>query len=131
MKGLTDRVILILITMTFILNGCVEIKVVDDNKSDSKVSNITINEKENSVPVYGAYAEDIDQLLAVAPIGSEVTLDEAENGDIYLKIEKVFTARQNQDVAPTKTPTTEEIVLEEEPHPVEIDSSLYGETITI
>jgi len=126
MKGLTNRVVLILITITFMLNGCVEIKVIDDNKSDSKVSNVTINEKQNSVPVYGAYAEDIDELLAVVPIGSEVTLDETEDGDIHLKIEKVFTARQSQERV-----STEEIVLEEEPHQVEIDSSLYGETITI
>jgi len=126
MKSLTDRVVLFLITMAFILNGCVEIKVVDDNKSNSKVGTITIDEEQNSVPVYGAYAEDIDELLAVAPIGSEVTLDETENGDIHLRIEKVFTARQNQDNA-----QTEEIVLEEEPYQEEIDSSLYGETITI
>jgi len=126
MKSLTDRVVLILITMAFILNGCVEIKMVDDNKSNSKVGNINIDKEQNSVPVYGAYAEDIDKLLAVAPIGSKVTVDESENGDIHLKIEKVFTARTTQESTPT-----EEVVLEEEPYQEEIDSSLYGETITI
>jgi PBP1b-binding outer membrane lipoprotein LpoB len=118
MKSLTDKVILILTIMTFLLNGCVEIKMVDDNKTSTKVS--------NSVPIHGAYAEDIDELLAVAPIGSEVTLDETENGDIYLRIEKVFTAKKSQDKI-----QTEDIVLEEEPYQEEIDSSLYGDTITI
>jgi len=128
MKGLRYRVVLILVAMAFVLNGCVEIKIVDDNKSDSKVSNsnIIMDEADNSIHVYGAYAEDIDELLAVAPIGSKVTLDETEDGDIHLKIEKVFTARKNEDKVPT-----EEIVLEDEPYQGEIDNSLYGEIITI
>jgi hypothetical protein len=126
MNGLTDKVVLILTTMAFLLNGCVEIKMVDENKTNTKVSNIITDKVQNSVPVYGAYAEDIDELLAVAPIGSEVTLDETENGDIHLRIDKVFTARKSEDKA-----QTEEIVLEEEPYQEEIDTSLYGETITI
>jgi hypothetical protein len=125
MKGLRDRVVLILVTIVFILTGCVEVKILDDNKSNAKIGSIT-DEVQNNAPAYGAYTEDIDKLLAVAPIGSKVTLDETEDGDIHLKIEKVFTARKSQDEV-----LREDIVLEEEPYQEEIDSSLYGDTITI
>ena len=126
MKDLTDKIVLILIAMAFMLNGCVEIKMVDENESDSKIGSITIDEVENSIPKYGAYAEDIDELLAVAPIGSKVTLNETEDGEIYLRIEKIFTAQTIQE-----NTSTEETIFEEDLSRMEIDNSLYSETITI
>ena len=70
---------------------------------------------------YGYHTEDIEKLLAVTPVGSEVYLEDRGGGEWYLKIEKTFSAKD----APTDDS------LEVEQSLGEIDSSLYGEIITI
>jgi len=127
MKGLTNKTILFLAIIAFMLNACVKIEIRDDNKSNEKVTNnIQKDEVHKSVPAYGEHTEDIEKLLAVTPIGSEVSLEETENGELHLKIEKTFTAENIQDEIPK-----EEIIVEENSYQGEIDNSLYGETITI
>ncbi|NEW61399.1 hypothetical protein GSY74_08900 [Sulfurovum sp. bin170] len=131
MKGLTEKTVLFLAIMALMLNACVKIEIRDDNRSSEKVtsletSDIQRDEVHNTVPTYGEHTADIEKLLAVTPIGSEISLEETEDGELRLRIEKIFTAGNSQDET-----LTEEIMLEENPYQGEIDSSLYGETITI
>ncbi len=59
---------------------------------------------------YGEYQEEIETMLSVAPVGSEIYIEQRDGGDWYLKIEKTFTAQKNKEKE---------------------DESLYGETILI
>ena len=70
---------------------------------------------------YGYHTDDIEKILAVAPIGSEVYLEDKGGGEWYLKIEKTFSSAD--------APTDESLEIEQSLG--EIDSSLYGEIITI
>lgn len=45
---------------------------------------------------YGEYTLEIETLLSVTPLGAEIYLEEQEEGEWYLKIEKTFTT-QSQD----------------------------------
>jgi hypothetical protein len=132
MKSLTKRTVLFLAIISFMLNACVKIEIKDDNKSSEKTTNLESNhikadKLHNNVSTYGEdTAEDIEKLLAVTPIGSEISLEETEDGELRLRIEKIFTAQTTQESI-----SAEEITLEETPSMEMIDSSLYGETITI
>ncbi len=72
----------------------------------------TVSSKNDSsnAPDYGEHQEEIEAILSVAPVGSEIYLEQKDDGDWYLKIEKTFTAQKSKEK-------------EEE--------SLYGETILI
>ena len=69
-------------------------------------------EVSSSSPVadYGEYQEEIEAILSTAPVGSEIYLEQKDDGAWYLKIEKTFTAQKSK-----------------EPQ----EESLYGETILI
>ena len=72
---------------------------------------IALPSKSSSVTVdYGQHKEEIEAILSVAPLGSEVYLEQKDDGAWYLKIEKTFTAQKSK-----------------EPQ----EESLYGETILI
>ena len=132
MKSLTNKTVLFLTIISLMFNACVKIEIKDDNKSSKKVTNlessiIQTNELHDNVSTYGENtAEDIEKLLAVTPIGSQISLEETEDGELRLRIEKIFTAQTIQDNI-----STEEIILEENPSMEMINNSLYGETITI
>ncbi len=59
---------------------------------------------------YGEYQEEIEAILSVAPVGSEIYLEQKDDGDWYLKIEKTFTAQKAKEKK---------------------DEPIYGETILI
>ena len=59
---------------------------------------------------YGKHQEEIEAILSAAPVGSEIYLEQRDDGDWYIKIEKTFTAQKAKEK-------------KEEP--------LYGETILI
>jgi len=84
---------LLSLSVLFFLSACVPNEKVE-TKSQEIVEVATIEEapaitEEN---IYGIYTSDIQNLLELSPIGSEIYLKEEENGDLYLRIEKIFTA---------------------------------------
>ena len=64
----------------------------------------------STTPDYGEYKEEIENILSVAPVGSEIFLEQKDDGAWYLKIEKTFTAQKSKE---------------------QQEESLYGETILI
>ncbi len=72
----------------------------------------TVTTESSSSPIadYGEYQEEIEAILSTAPVGSEIYLEQKDDGAWYLKIEKTFTAQKSK-----------------EPQ----EESLYGETILI
>ncbi len=46
---------------------------------------------------YGQHQEEIEAILSVAPLGSEVYLEQKDDGAWYLKIEKTFTAEKAEE----------------------------------
>jgi len=64
-------------------------------------------------PTYGENTEEIEVFLSNAPLGSEIYLEEREDGSFYLKVEKTFTA-ENEEIKKVKK-----------------DEPIYGETILI
>ena len=69
--------------------------------------------EESTTPVYGENTEEIEVFLSNAPLGSEIYLEEKEDGSLYLKVEKTFTAKN------------------EETKEIQKDEPIYGETILI
>ena len=59
---------------------------------------------------YGEHQEEIESILSTAPVGSEIYLEQKDDGAWYLKIEKTFTAQKAEEKK---------------------DEPLYGETILI
>jgi len=86
-----QRLIFIGLVILGVFNGCATIE-----KSDVPEQNITVAESiiNYSSPDerYGVYTSDIETLLEATPIGSEIYLKEGDNGEWYLKIEKIFTS---------------------------------------
>jgi len=84
---------LLRLSVLFFLSACVPNEKVE-TKSQEIVEVATI-EKAPAITeenIYGIYTSDIQNLLELSPIGSEIYLKEEENGDLYLRIEKIFTA---------------------------------------
>jgi len=69
--------------------------------------------EEATAPIYGENTEEIEVFLSNAPLGSEIYLEEREDGSFYLKVEKTFTAKN------------------EETKEVKKNEPIYGETILI
>jgi hypothetical protein len=69
--------------------------------------------EESPAPLYGENTEEIEKFLSTAPLGSEIYLEEREDGSFYLKVEKTFTAKN------------------EERQEVKKEEPMYGETILI
>lgn len=61
---------------------------------------------------YGEHTDEIEKFLSSTPLGSEIYLEQKENGEWYLKVEKTFTAQKDEEKK-------------------EISEPLYGETILI
>ena len=71
----------------------------------------TVATSTSSTPAnYGEHQEEIEAILSIAPVGSEIYLEEKDDGEWYLKIEKTFTAQKVEEKK---------------------DEPLYGETILI
>ena len=59
---------------------------------------IALPPKSSSATVdYGQHKEEIEAILSVAPLGSEVYLEQKDDGAWYLKIEKTFTAKKAEE----------------------------------
>ena len=56
-----------------------------------------IHESSSTTVDYGPYQEEIEAILSVAPFGSEVYLEQKDDGVWYLKIEKTFTAEKAEE----------------------------------
>ena len=71
---------------------------------------VNVTNNSSSVANYGEHQEEIEAILSIAPVGSEVFLEQKDNGAWYLKIEKTFTAQKAKEKK---------------------DEPVYGETILI
>ncbi|CAA6809137.1 MAG: Unknown protein [uncultured Sulfurovum sp.] len=80
-------------------------------KHDQKNLTTQINNNSTtsiSKPQYGEHTDQIQEFLANSPIGSEIYLEEKEHGEWYLKIEKTFNVKKDEE----KTKTVELIYVE-------------------
>jgi len=117
-KGI-QRLIFIGLVILGLFHGCATIE-----KSDVPEQNITVAESIINYPSpderYGAYTSDIEALLNATPIGSEIYLKEGDNGEWYLKIEKIFTSEniaqeaaeyfQGEETSPRDSLKHEEVI---------------------
>jgi len=121
---------LLSLSVLFFLSACVPNEKVE-TKSQEIVEVATI-EKAPAITeenIYGIYTSDIQNLLELSPIGSEIYLKEEENGDLYLRIEKIFTA---ESFSKESAKYFEESVVDEENSEVISGSDTYTpEILTI
>jgi len=107
-KKITSIILLNVMAIYFI-NGCATIE-----KTESKPpQQVTLGVSEASLlenQIYGIHTNDIQVLLDATPIGSEISLEEGEDGEWHLKIEKIFTVENinRQEVDYIDEPLREE-----------------------
>ena len=117
-------IVLVSLIGIYCITGCAFIEKREN--TPPKETRIEINQAplvENQI--YGIHTTDIQVLLDATPIGSEISLQEGENGEWHLKIEKVFTV-ENRNYEGTEY--LEESLEEERPQKVTVD---YSDTILI
>ena len=115
--------ILLLILSTYLFLGCSKHESVATAQSVEtlELSKTVVSKKlvpmqtakvinSSQVANYGEHQEEIEAILSVTPVGSEVYLEEKDDGEWYLKIEKTFTAQKAKEKK---------------------DEPIYGETILI
>jgi len=93
----------------YFINGCAMIEKTETTPPKQaiiEVDKAPLMQKQT----YGIHTNDIQVLLDATPIGSEISLEEGENGEWCLKIEKVFTVenRKHQELEFTEEPSNEE-----------------------
>jgi hypothetical protein len=67
-------------------------KIVSDATVEDKSSTKSISPEE-----YGQHTDEIQEFLSTSPMGSEIYLEQKESGEWYLKIEKTFTAKNDEE----------------------------------
>lgn len=60
---------------------------------------------------YGEHTTEIEALLSVTPVGADIYLEEQEDGNWYLKIEKTFTAQEKEKIENLEPIYTESILI--------------------
>ena len=105
-----------LILLTYIFFGCAKQDTIKTVETTNIVTEKNLDNKIVKKPVtsteYGQHTDEIQEILSATPLGSEIYLEQKESGEWYLKIEKTFTAKKNEE----KT---------------EIIEPIYGESILI
>lgn len=110
MNKTTFKNLIFLSLTTYLLLGCVK---QDKVSSNIAMETTTIINDVNIVSTnYGKHTDQIEKFLSATPLGAEIYLEEKEDGEWYIKIEKTFTAKKNEE----KT---------------EIIQPIYGESILI
>ena len=109
MRKTTLKHLLLLTLTAYLFIGCVKqekvssIKTMEttESKSDTVLTNITVEdevkEKTFITPSYGQHTDEIQEFLSTTPLGSEIYLEQKESGEWYLKIEKTFTAKKDEE----------------------------------
>jgi hypothetical protein len=135
MKSLTQKTMLLLAIMALALNACVQIEIRDDNKSTSKVTSVKTNEiqidetQADSTALYGDKTQDIEQLLAATPVGSEVYLEDRGDGQWYLRIEKIFV--EGKEYLGQSNVADDPIEMQPSPQEQQLDGTLYADALSI
>ena len=80
------------------------------SKATIPTQTVSTEASSSTVANYGEHQEEIEAILSVTPVGSEVYLEQKDDGEWYLKIEKTFTAQKAKEKK---------------------DEPIYGETILI
>ena len=101
---LSHLILLTLIAYTFI--GCAKDTINSDKTVEISKTVPLINNK------YGQHTDEIQEFLSATPLGSEIYLEQKENGEWYLKLEKTFTANKDEEK-------------------IEMIEPIYGESILI
>jgi len=116
----TNAIILILTLFSFL--GCNDnIETKQETVAQKALSPETLSQKNLAIDStdtqnisekldYGEYTSEIETLLSITPLGAEIYLEEQEEGEWYLKIEKTFTT-QSQNPS-QKVENTEPIYAE-------------------
>jgi len=127
-KNIRSLKLFTLIVFLF-LNGCATVDKTDAKSEEiigSSIDTAPVVTQEN---IYGVYTSDIQNLLDATPIGSEIYLEEVENGEWHLRIEKIFTA---EDLSLEASKYFEDAVVEEKNSEVITEGNFYSpEIITI
>jgi len=104
MRKTTMKHLIFLGLTTYLFIGCVKqekissietmetIEVLSNTEVKNSDEKITITEK-----VYGPHTDEIQEFLSAIPLGSEIYLEQKESGEWYLKIEKTFTAKKDEE----------------------------------
>jgi len=103
-------IILLHAMVVYFINGCSASIEKTENKAPKQV---TIEVSEPNLlesKIYGVHTNDIQVLLDATPIGSEISLEEGDDGEWHLKIEKIFTVENmnHQEVEYIDEPLREE-----------------------
>ena len=97
-----------LITFTlaiFILFGYAKKEKISSNETTNPTTST------NKTLEYAQATKEIQEFLSTTPLGSEVYLEEKENGEWYLKLEKTFSVQKDQENTKTIEPIYAESIL--------------------
>jgi len=88
-----------------------EAPVILTNNNIVPNSNNSSQEEATTETDYGAHTNEIQEFLATTPMGSEIYVEEKENGEWYLKVEKTFTVEKSQEKTENIEPIYGESIL--------------------
>ncbi len=103
----------------FYLFGCVKKENVNsiETMTSSKATNLVAVKAEEQIehpiptPQYGEHTEEIEKFLSATPLGAEIYLEQKEGGEWYLKVEKTFTAKKDEEARENLEPIYGESIL--------------------
>ena len=105
----------------YIFLGCVKqdkvssLEVIDTTKVVNHAIHTTEVEKPTTKTIhpqeYGQHTDEIQEFLSATPLGSEIYLEQKESGEWYLKIEKTFTAKKDEEKTEMNEPIYGESIL--------------------
>jgi hypothetical protein len=113
MKKTTMKHLILLILTTYLFLGCVkQDKVSSINAMETtKLEEPKVVSETISPPEYGQHTDEIEEFLSATPLGSEIYLEEKESGEWYLKIEKTFTVKKDEEKTENIEPIYGESIL--------------------
>ena len=95
---INPKQLMLLILTSYLSLGCSKHETVANIPSVETLEQEKVVAKKPSTTVnYGQHQEEIEAILSVAPLGSEVYLEQKDDGAWYLKIEKTFTAEKAEE----------------------------------
>ncbi|CAA6821329.1 MAG: Unknown protein [uncultured Sulfurovum sp.] len=105
---------LIIITLTAsTLLGCIKHDNITSTKTVSKIPIAMTDTLKvtNNTPQYGENTNEIEAFLSTTPMGSKIYLEEKESGEWYLKVEKTFSVKKDEEKTEIIEPIYAESIL--------------------
>ena len=95
MRKINTMQLLLLSLTAYLFTGCVKQETTTSVTTTLGTQNANVQNSDNVN--YGEHSIEIESILSTIPLGSEIYLEEKENAEWYLKIEKTFTSHHIEE----------------------------------